>query len=95
MNMDAFKLSLPAGLEGFTVIAAWGFMVVTLIVHVCFATGVAIAIRQMKESGRKPWFVSIEVWVLASLIGGVLIAALFWLMHYSALAARPGQPPGP
>ena len=76
------------------VVAAWGFVVVTIVVHVCFATGVAVAIRQLRASGQRPRFVSIEVWVLASLIGGILIAALFWLMHNSALAVRPGPPDG-
>lgn len=62
-------------------------MVAVAIVHVSFAIGVVIAIRRGKEQGHAPWFVGTEVWALATLIGGVIVAGIFWLIHHSTLSS--------
>jgi hypothetical protein len=67
-------------------------MVLTFIVHVCFATAVVQDIRKGREEGRNPWLVGTEVWALATLAGGVFVAAIYWLMHHSTLNTHDRSP---
>ncbi len=63
-------------------------MVLTFIVHVCFATAVVQDIRRGRQDGRNPWLVGTEIWAIATLLGGVFVAAVYWLMHHSSLNAQ-------
>jgi hypothetical protein len=47
-------------------------MVLTFIIHVCFATAVVQDIGRGQQDGRNPWLVGTEVWALATLFGGAL-----------------------
>ncbi len=60
-------------------------IIAVLIVNISFTIGVVIAIRKLREGGRHPWFVGPEIWGLATLIGGVFVAAIYWLIHHSSL----------
>ena len=63
-------------------------LLVTAIVHVSFAGGVARAAGREHREGRETIFVPAFVWFLATLAGGVPIAAIFWAMHFSAMRRR-------
>ena len=71
-----------------------GMALGTLAVHVAFAFGVFNAASRRQTFGAalrgKPTakFVPPFVWGLATLIGGVFVAAAYWLMHDSALVAN-------
>ena len=98
-------------METFTVnlTRAWGIpvgtlaicvSVITLIVHISFAVAVfrdATYLRdpQNLRAPRKPIFVGRMIWLLGTLIGGVFVAGIYWVMHHSrlnqAIAATPPE----
>lgn len=55
------------------------------IVHISFTIGVIIDIRKLREGGRRPWCAGPEIWGLATLLGGVFVAAIYWGIHHSSL----------
>ena len=59
---------------------------INIILHLIFASAVAKDSGQLNKLGRTTYLVSGMVWAFATLVGGVLIAGLYWLMHYSTLA---------
>ena len=67
-------------------------MVLTFIVHVCFATAVVQDIRRGRQEGRNPWLVGTEIWALATLLGGVFVVGIYWLMHHSSLNMQNRSP---
>lgn len=60
--------------------------ILNVILHILFAAGVAKDVGNLNRMKIPTQFVSGSIWVLATLIGGVLVLALYWLMHHSALA---------
>lgn len=63
------------------------------IVHVCFALAVyKNASGPLRRALRKPIFVGPFVWALATLLGGVFVAAIYWGMHYSRLNTTVPEP---
>ena len=72
-------------MAGFGVLA---FLI--MLVHVAVVIGCAMAIadanRRLEHQGRKPEMLSPILWVLASLVGGILTVALYWGMHFSTLS---------
>lgn len=57
------------------------FVLVIGIIHISFAIGVY---RDAKQRGNAI-LVQAEVWLLATIFGGVLVATSYWLMHHSRL----------
>lgn len=80
MNSDLSGLNVPGffGLSVFWVVAFW---VLNIIVHVTFAVAVY---RDAKRVGT-PIFVESIIWLMATLIGGVVTAAIYWALHHSRL----------
>ncbi|NKB46965.1 MAG: hypothetical protein GKR77_04180 [Legionellales bacterium] len=66
-------------------------MVINGLLHIIFAGAVAKDAGQLTKLGIKPWLVSGITWAFATLIGGVLIAGLYWIMHHSSLARAPSR----
>ncbi len=83
--MDLVKVLNSVGALPASVLP-WLVLLVPVVVNVCFTVGVVVAIRRRKEEGRPPWFVSTEIWALATLVGGVFVAAIYWLIHHSTLS---------
>jgi hypothetical protein len=76
----------PAAILGqLTGMVALLFFTLTAVVHVCFAVAVVQDIARGRKEGRNPWLVGPEIWALATLAGGVFVAAVYWVMHHSSL----------
>ena len=60
-------------------------MVINALVHIIFAGAVARDGGALYLRGRKPALVSAYVWSFATLIGGVVVAAIYWFIHHSTL----------
>ncbi|QIF02625.1 hypothetical protein [Roseimicrobium sp. ORNL1] len=82
--------SLP-GTLGFIIFLV--VFLVTVVVHVCFALAVWVDAGLMEQHQRRSTFlVGGGLWALATLLGGVFVAGIYWAIHHSTL--RPQHPPG-
>ncbi|MYB63904.1 hypothetical protein F4083_02905 [Candidatus Poribacteria bacterium] len=57
------------------------FVIVVAIVHISFAIGIY---RDAKQRGSAI-FVQPEIWLIATLFGGIIVTTAYWLMHHSRL----------
>ena len=65
--------------------------ILTAIVHIGFALAVLNDSQMLwTHLRRKTFFVGRGLWALATLLGGVFVAAIYWSIHHSTL--RPQQP---
>ena len=64
------------------VIAIWA---AKFVVHTSFAMAVYFDAERLRKLQRRTIFVSSGIWVLAALIGGVVVAGIYWAIHHSAL----------
>jgi hypothetical protein len=61
-----------------------------LLIHAFFAIGVlGDAEQQQKLRQRRTVFVGAWMWALATFLGGVTVAGIYWLIHHSTL--RPSE----
>lgn len=61
-------------------------LAIKAILHVLFASAIAQDAGRLTKMNRAPFFVSGVTWAFATLVGGVMVAGLYWLMHHSTLA---------
>ena len=61
---------------------AFCFTLLAAVVHVSFAVAVFLDARRLP---RKPILVLPVVWALATLLGGLFVAAVYWIIHHSRL----------
>ncbi len=65
------------------------FWIVTAITHISFACGVFVDVGYLRRYERRGTFlVGRFIWTLATLIGGVYVAAIYWLIHHSSLRPK-------
>lgn len=57
-------------------------VLLTAIVHVCFGVAVYLDAKRLR---RKPILVPPVVWSLAAILGGLFVAAVYWVIHHSRL----------
>lgn len=77
-----------------TIFSLWpiGIGVLTVLVHIIFAFAVYRAADRFAKT-RATIFVSPEMWFLATLVGGVITAGIYWAMHHSRLNQTADEPP--
>ena len=89
--METFTVDVMGGLWGLPVggIAICA-TIIAIVVHVSFTVAVfrdATYLRDPRNlrAPRKPIFVGRIIWFLATLVGGVFVAGIYWVMHHSHL----------
>ncbi len=60
-------------------------LLINALLHVIFAGAVARDAGNMDKVGQRPVLVSAATWAFATLIGGVITAAIYWFIHHSTL----------
>jgi hypothetical protein len=66
-------------------VGVWTILVVavTAVVHIGFAMAVH---RDATRLGDRVMFVAPFLWAMGTLVGGVLSALAYWIIHYSSLS---------
>ena len=87
--MDTMKMSVAIEpMEMLFALFVGGFaicsVVIIIIVHISFAVAVFRDATNLPAS-RKPISVSPTIWLLATLLGGIFVVTLYWIMHHSRL----------
>ena len=79
---------MDLAIGGLTVapIAVIAFIMATLI-NIVFAIGVSTDAKQLQRD-RPLWFAGRLMWFIATLFGGVTVAAIYWVIHRSTLNAH-------
>jgi sterol desaturase/sphingolipid hydroxylase (fatty acid hydroxylase superfamily) len=68
-------------------------VVIVIVVHISFAVAIFRDAANL-SAPRKPIFVGPSIWLLATLLGGIFITTLYWIMHHSCLnQSIPATPP--
>ena len=60
-------------------------LIINAIVHLIFAGAVAQDAGNLMKSGQKTALVTPATWAFATLLGGIITAAIYWFIHHSTL----------
>ena len=63
-------------------------MAINVLLHFLFAGAVAKDAGQLNKRGPGTCLVSGLTWAFATLVGGVIIASIYWVLHHSTLTRR-------
>ena len=89
-----FNFTGNGGMADIMQLVVGGFFVVTAVIHMFFCVGV-LAAASSRQQGTH--YVPGAIWGLATLLGGVFVAAAYWFIHDSTLspknAPRSSSPP--
>ena len=82
------NFNLPSSIApiGFLVVIA--FWIATAVIHIVFAIAVYRDAASLNHKGTGTTFVGPGIWSLSVLIGGVFLAAIYWLIHHSGFSKR-------
>ena len=58
---------------------------INVVLHVLFAGAVARDAGHLYQLGQRPALVSAATWAFATLVGGIVTAAIYWFIHHSTL----------
>ena len=81
MNFDYDSMGFPAGIFGLSFFGVMAFWILTAIVHITFA----VAVYRDADRLGTPILVGPGIWLIATLIGGVFVAAIYWSLHHTRL----------
>jgi len=81
---------LPFFTQGGWAYLFYVYWAVIVIIHILLAVGVYDAAKKLKMENRPVIFVAGWVWAVATLIGGVIPAGIYWAINHSTL--RPSDP---
>jgi hypothetical protein len=79
--MNEFLTQLSSSIVTFQYI----LLIVNIIIHLLFAGAVAKDAGKINQLGHRTALVSPSTWAFATLLGGVIIAAIYWFIHHSTL----------
>ena len=85
MMPNPMQFTSPASTGAIALFIWAAFVIITLVVHIAFAMAVSSDATRSQERGEGPVFVSPTIWMLATLLGGVVTAVLYWAVHHSTL----------
>ena len=76
---------MDLAIGGFTIapVAIIAF-IMAAIINIVFAIGVSTDAKKLQRE-RPLWFAGRLIWFIATLFGGVSVAAIYWVMHRSSL----------
>ena len=60
---------------------------VHVVLHLFLAIGVYREASDRVVRGRKLWFFGAGLWAVSTGVGGMFVAATYWVMHHSTLCA--------
>lgn len=60
-------------------------LLINIILHLIFAGAVARDAGNIYHLGQRTALVSAATWAFATLLGGVITAAIYWFIHHSTL----------
>ena len=66
-------------------------VVIIIVVHISFAVAIFRDATNL-PAPRKPIFVGRTIWLLATLVGGIFVATIYWVMHHSRLNSSVAAP---
>ncbi|WP_052010101.1 MULTISPECIES: hypothetical protein [unclassified Alteromonas] len=72
----------------FSSMSMWAMLpvIATIIVHLAFSAAIFNDSSKLHDENHQLAFVGPVIWTLAVLVGGVFVAAVYWLIHHSALS---------
>ncbi len=57
-------------------------LLLTAFIHLMFASGVARDVHVLRSQSLEPCLVPGPAWVLATILGGVVVAGIYWVLHH-------------
>jgi len=78
---DEFMKSISSQMEALQFL----LLLVNGLIHIIFAGAVAKDSGQLDKTGQTTMLVPGLAWAFATLLGGVFVAAVYWILHHSKL----------
>jgi hypothetical protein len=82
-------MSVPGQIGGLPLFVIVVFWLMTLAVQVAFAAGVWRDASRLQRSRSGPFLAGPFWWMIATLLGGVFVAGIYWVIHHSTLRPSP------